>query len=159
MQMHSADGGGCRVSRPIAFMTLWTLVLPPLCVGLSGCGSEDPMKLRMAEFQYTMEQLADELVPRLAASQRSTARANRRVDEASRQMAEIEADRGGDGDRPDPNSLDAIVTDVAVKLEGMSAGQNPQPMAEELFTLLAGKPDVDESVLSEFKSRLLKRLE
>jgi hypothetical protein len=153
-----------RTTVSMAALASWGIVFPlftifPLfTVGLSGCGGDDPMKRRMAEFRYTTDQLAEELVPRLAASKRSASRANTRVDEATRQMAEIEADRGGDGDRPDPNSLDAIVADVAVKLNGISSGQSSQALAEELVQLLTGKQGVDESVLSEFKSRLLTRL-
>lgn len=129
-----------------------------LLVALLGCGAEDPMKLRMDEFRYTTDQLADELAPRLAASQRPRGPGSSGPDAATQRMAEIEAVRGGDGDRPDPNSLDAIVMDAVVKVRGIAGTEATGPVADELQRLLAEKPGVDEPTLEKFNRQVRDKL-
>lgn len=125
---------------------------------LSGCGTEDPMKRRMEEFRYTTDQLADELTPRLVAMGRSGDLPSKGPDAVSQRMAEIEADRGGDGDRPDPNSLGAIVTDAVVKIRGIAGTEATGPVADDLLRALSNKPGVDKDTLDKFSQQVREKL-
>ncbi len=116
------------------------------------------MKRRMEEFRYTTDQLADELAPRLVAMSRSGDSRSKGPDAVSQRMAEIEADRGGDGDRPDPNSLEAIVTDAVVKIRGIAGTGATEPVADDLIRVLADKPDVDKSAIEKFSQKVMEKL-
>lgn len=125
---------------------------------LPGCGTDDPMKLRMEEFRYTTEQLADEVVPRLAAMSRAADAPSKGPDAASQRMAEIEASRGGDGDRPDPNSFEAIVLDTVVKIRGISGTGESGSVADDLIRVLSEKEGVDKVALEKFGQQVREEL-
>lgn len=84
-----------------------------------GCGQESALESRMKEFAYTVDALADELAPRLE-NARLSPKAERRNVQADA-VSRMEADRGGDGDRPDPGTGAAIAADAAGKIRRMQS--------------------------------------
>ena len=127
------------------------------CAFLCGCsGGENAIEQRAEEFRYAPQSLADELVPRLrqaAASYSSTIQQTKKGSE----VASLEADRGGDGDRPNPNSLDAIVADTVSKLQSMDAdatGTVSSEQVDALMQIIQAASDLPGSIKTSFGDKL-----
>lgn len=133
-------------------LKLLVAVLP--IVGLSGCSPDDPLQRRQDEFRYTSDSLAEELIPRLKRANESEARRGGGPSDLARQVAEREAGRGGDGNRADPNTIDAIVADVVGKLPGLPVSESDPPAAEQVIEKLAQSNEVPQDVLQEFSTKL-----
>lgn len=121
----------------------------------SGCSPDDPLQRRQAEFRYTTDSLVEELIPRLKRVNESSAgRAGGGPSDLAREVAEREAGRGGDGNRADPNTVDAIVADVVGKLPGLAVAESDPPAAEQVLDKLAQNNEVPQDVLQEFATKL-----
>ena len=131
-----------------------TRFTPPIIVlitlFLAGCGSQSALDLRSAEFAYTPEKLGQELSNRL--KEASASRARSKADDArGADVRERESDRGGDGDRPDPNSVEAIVADAIVKIKNIQAA-GTEDATDQVLKIVAAAPDISADIKSEFES-------
>ena len=130
-----------------------------LAIGLSlcGCGSVAPLDARWQEFAYPPETLAEEIIPRLQAARSQTASPvrNPRADE----VAQMEADRGSDGDRPDPISVDAVVSDAAAKLRQMAKISGDKVGLEILIDEIKSASGLEPSLRDEFVQKLQAAME
>lgn len=119
---------------------------------LCGCSRVDPLEARSQEFAYTAESLAEEIVSRLQMTQPKGAApvSNPRADEVAR----MEADRGSDGDRPDPNSVEAIVLDTVAKLQQMARVSGEKFGYEVLVEELKANEQVDRTLRDDFIQQL-----
>jgi hypothetical protein len=140
-----------NVARESAFAFAMVLVS---IAGLSGCSPDDPLQRRQAEFRYTTDSLVEELIPRLKRVNESSARRAGGPSDLAREVAEREAGRGGDGNRADPNTVDAIVADVVGKLSGLAVAESEPPAAEQVLDKLAQSNEVPQDVLQEFATKL-----
>jgi len=129
---------------------------------LHGCGSDDPFTDRLKEFRYTPESLSAEVVPRLqmASNQKQPVRS---VDARTSAIQSLEAGRGGDGERPNPNSLDAIVIDVVGKFRSMESLDDTTPESnqaarESFFTSIDSTADVPVPVKEKFAKLVREQL-
>ena len=106
----------------------------------------------MKEFAYTIDALADELTPRLETARLSpkVARPNAQADAVSRQ----EADRGGDGNRPDPGTVGAIAADAAGKIRRMQSQGSEGDLQALLLEKLEAKGSIKADIMEQFKSSL-----
>jgi hypothetical protein len=122
------------------------------CASFIGCNGQSAMERRMAEFAYTPESLVSELIPRLEAA---AAGRKRRQSESSKaaSVREQEADRGNDSDRPDPNSIPAIVSDVAVKLKALADGDIESALSDVIQRIEASDK-LDKETKDEFVAAL-----
>ena len=111
----------------IVAFTLWLAAL--------GCKRESALESRMKEFAYTIDSLADELAPRL-----EQARLKPKAEEHN--APEMDAGRGGDGDRPDPGKAAAIATDAAGKIQKMKS----QGVEGDLQQMLLEKLDAKDGI-------------
>lgn len=94
-----------------------TMLLGCFVALLLGCEYRSTaLEDRMKDFQYSTETLGDEMVNRLKTAHVGTTRRSQAANSRAAKVSEMEADRGGDGDRPDPNSVDVIAADCAAKI-------------------------------------------
>lgn len=142
------NNGSMMVSHPL-FCALVLCACVLVVVSLTGCGGGDPLPERMEEFCYTIGQLADELAGRL-----SMVQVGQSEREGAKPAVDVDPGRGGDGDRPDPNSLDAIVADAVNKLERIGDDGDLSALADELLSTLASRQIRDAQILGEFDKRL-----
>lgn len=152
----SCRGGDFSAFRHAARNSLFKLVLVLVAVGgWSGCSQDDPMQRRQNEFRYTSDSLAEELIPRLKrVNETASRRSGGGPSDLARQVAEREAGRGGDGDRADPNTIDAIVADVVGKLPGLAVSQGDPPAVEQVINKVEQSNEVPADVLQEFATKL-----
>lgn len=66
----------------------------------------------------------------------------------------LEADRGSDGDRSDPNSVEAIVLDTVAKLQQMATVSGEKFGYEFLIEELKAADQVDSALCDEFIQKL-----
>ena len=71
---------------------------------------------RMKDFQYSTDTLGEEMINRLKTAHVGKARKRQSTNSRAARVSEMEAGRGGDGDRPDPNSVEVIAADCAAKI-------------------------------------------
>lgn len=132
----------------ISHTRLLCLSLVSACL-VSGCGSESPLKDRQKEFSYTADTLAEELIGRLStmnARKPRPQRANPKAEEVSR----LEADRGTDGDRPDPNSMEALVADAVAKARNAEEFGAGEHVLEDVLEKISASEQVPADVKAEF---------
>ncbi len=132
------------------------MISSAVCLAALGCGQESALESRMKEFAYSVDALADDLAPRLAQARLSpkTAARNARADAVS----QMEAERGGDGDRPDPGTVEAIARDAAAKIQTMKSQGVEGDLPQLLLEKLESKVDIKEDIMAEFKSSLASKL-
>ena len=129
-----------------------------LALGLAvlGCSQENALESRMKEFAYTVDALADELAPRLEQA-RLTPKAERRNAQADA-VSRMEAERGGDGDRPDPGTVGAIAADAAAKIQSMKSQGLDGDLQALLLEKLDAKGSISAEIMEEFKTTLTSKL-
>ena len=132
-------------------MVAYALWLAPL-----GCSQQSALESRMKEFAYSVEGLADELAPRLEQA-RLSPKAERRNAQADA-VSQIEAGRGGDGDRPDPGTVGAIALDAAAKIQKMKSQGIEGDLQQMLLEKLDANGKIKADIMSEFKSNLASNL-
>jgi len=138
------------------------VLLGSLLIGLSalpGCGGESAMDARRKEFRYTPERLATEVIGRMEITAQARQR-EPRVDGRTAAIQELEADRGGDGGRPNPNSIGAIVTDVVGKFRSMESFDDvTSETAQAARDSFMKSIESAEKLPSTMKTEFLKKLE
>ncbi|QDU39753.1 hypothetical protein Mal4_41000 [Maioricimonas rarisocia] len=142
-----------RVKMPhcVALATL-------LLIASAGCGGqEDPIESRLKEIGYTPQSLCDEMLQRLEHVQRATPGrpAARTVSEGVRQE---DRDRGGDGDRPDPLTFDAVMNDIADKIQYLQK-QGTADALSQLLQHLDSQSSLDDKRKDEIRAALQSRVE
>lgn len=124
----------------------------------AGCGADNALEERMKEFRYTPERLTREVTLRLE-QVAETRRRSERTDAATEAIQSLEAERGTDGGRPDPNSMEAIVSDVVTKFASMEAFddttlESNTAARQTFFDSIEASEDIDEKVKSTFLEKL-----
>lgn len=142
-----------QISSPLGELYRPALLASAVILCLVGCGGPSAMEQRMAEFAYTPDSLAKELIERLktASDTRKRARAQSSRGEKVREM---ESDRGIAEDRPDPFAVESIVPDAATKLRGiLDRGDHPDAQSQ-VITAIENAPSLDSEVTKEFVTGL-----
>lgn len=114
-----------------------------------GCETQNAIDMRSAEFAYTPEKLGTELANRLKAASDSRAR-SKAESELGADVRERESDRGGDGGRPNPASVEAIITDAIVKIKGLEDAETGDA-AVKVLAIVNADSDISAEVLQEFE--------
>lgn len=132
---------------------LFTLSMVACALWLSalGCSHESALDSRMQEFAYSIDSLADDIGPRL-----EQARLKPKAKE--RNAPEMDAGRGGDDDRPDPGTAEAIAVDAAGKIQKMKSQGVEGDLQQMLLEKLDAKGNIKADIMSEFKSKLASNL-
>lgn len=112
----------------------------------------------MKEFQYTTDSLAEEIIGRLKNAATAQRRAASDGNSRAEMVRQMEADRGGDGDRPDPNSLEAIVDDCASKIRHMESRGGGSEVGEALMEKISSTNALPADIRTRFVDLLSPKL-
>ncbi len=113
---------------------------------------------RMKDFQYTSETLGQEMVTRLKSAHIGDTRKKPSANSRSSKVSQMESDRGGDGDRPDPNSVQAIASDCAAKVKQIEELGGEDGVAETVITQVSGAAEIKENIREAFATSLREEL-
>ncbi|RCS43529.1 hypothetical protein DTL42_18710 [Bremerella cremea] len=128
-------------------------------LGGSGCEYQSTaLNDRMADFQYSVDSLSQEMITRLKSAHIGPARKKSSANSRASQVSQMEADRGGDGDRPDPNSVTAIAVDCAAKIKHMQSLKEDDGAVDAVLKQVNAATDIKEDVRKAFAESLQEEL-
>lgn len=121
-----------------------------------GCGdAPNPIESRLDDMGYTPELLARELEQRLPLAT-SSRRQTRDSGRASKWVAMEDRDRGVDVRRPNPNTFEAIIDDVAHKIMQLRQGSGA---AENVLAEVLSELDTSDKLRDTVKEKTKRALE
>lgn len=128
-------------------------------VGAIGCDYHSTaINDRMKDFQYSADSLGNEMITRLKSAHIGDTRKKPAANSRSSQVSQREAERGGDGNRPDPNSVQAIAADCAAKIKHMQELSGSDHGAETIITQINGAAEIKENIREAFATSLREQL-
>lgn len=129
-----------------------------LVLSSAACDNRRALEKRMEEFRYEPTSLAEALIKRLQSV------GKKKVERQSQKAAnvnEVEKGRNLDGnDRPDPNSMAAIVLETKAQIATVedSAG-NELAILEQVVSKIRASKKVEESIINSFKQAMRSSLQ
>lgn len=128
-------------------------------LGVIGCGYQSTaLNDRMKDFQYSAESLGKEMVTRLKTAHIGEMRKKPSANSRSSKVSQMEADRGGDGNRPDPNSVQAIASDCAAKVRHVQSLGEGEGIAAAIIAQVNGASEIKEDIREAFATSLKEEL-
>lgn len=113
---------------------------------------------RMKDFQYSTESLGKEVINRLKNAHVGKARGKTSANSRAAKVSEMEAVRGGDGDRPDPNNVAVVAADCAAKIRLMQEQGGAEGAADAIISQVEADTKIKQDVREAFATSLREEL-
>lgn len=150
--MHLTNGN--NPAQVVLFFAILGCIL-----GGTGCEYQSTaLNDRMADFQYSVDSLSEEMIARLKSAHIGPPSKKSSSNSRSSQVSQMEASRGGDGDRPDPDSVAAIASDCAAKIKHMQAERGNEDASDAILTKINAASEIKDNVRKAFADSLREEL-